>query len=645
MYQIPEALQPGRHRVHSSYIWIDGLRVVFTVFFATAVSVSGSIVPAFMEGSGMPMSAVPWIIGLSALFVVVATALIFFIQWLSWKNLSYELTEGEFNLYSGILNKKRTHVPYQRVQAVNQNAGVLQRLLGLCSVKIDTAGGAENEAVSLRCVRISDAEALRSELFRRKKVLLAGGSIDKHGNVFVEGTVIPSVWTIACFGGDAYAALVSLGVLPDQAAAAVAASYDPSNLAVTVQSAEGNILDKADEVLQDVRGVFGGQEVATGTVSYETGLSNKELALAGVSGAADYLGILAAGAIGVAALVMPAIEGMIGSWVESALNDMVSVEVDGVAQAVTATAWGMVLWMVGALVFLWVLSALGTVVKYGGFKARRRENRIEVEHGLLKRTFHGVDVDRVQSVIIDQGLITRQLGYCELRVGKIDSVESSESGSAGLTSGVVLHPFVKLDRVPEILAGLLPEFSDIPQEVVKPAPVALRRAVIRKALVRSSLFYLFLIALVAQAVLKIGLSDVLGAEVSSIVQVVLYVAYALFAVALFVHIADAVLWHKRSGLGYNRMFVSMTDGGLTVKTLVFPRKKIQFAHTQANPFQRLAHVKTVAITTAAGVSGTTESLWDIGEEDADAFLDWVQPGGADRIPRGSGPYADERMTI
>lgn len=48
---------------------------------------------------------------------------------------------------------------------------------------------------------------------------------------------------------------------------------------------------------------------------------------------------------------------------------------------------------------LWVFSALGSYIGYGGFKARRRNNRIEVEYGLLQHTFQGIDIDRVQSVV------------------------------------------------------------------------------------------------------------------------------------------------------------------------------------------------------------------------------------------------------
>ncbi|MFR4998936.1 MAG: PH domain-containing protein [Slackia sp.] len=167
---------------------------------------------------------------------------------------------------------------HQRVQSVNQQAGILQRVLGVCNVKIDTAGGSANEAVLLRYVSVSEAEALRAELFRRKKVLLAGGALDEFGTVFVDGSVVPSAWIVACAGGDVRSAAIAFGADPaafDASAERAANGTAPVAGAVAAAQAGGNVLDGADELINDLRGVFGGQEVATGAISYESGRPTK----------------------------------------------------------------------------------------------------------------------------------------------------------------------------------------------------------------------------------------------------------------------------------------------------------------------------------------------------------------------------------
>ncbi|WP_165045594.1 PH domain-containing protein [Adlercreutzia sp. ZJ138] len=677
---VPESLRPGQHHVHHAYIWLGGLSTVAAIAVAGIASTIGSLIPA-LSSIGSAGTAPLVTIGISLLIGILAFAVICgivgLIQWLSWKNLTFELSPTEFSLFSGIISKKRLHVPYQRVQAVNQQAGVLQRLLGLCTVKIDTAGGASNDAVMLKYVRNSDAEALRAELFRRKKVLLAEGELDQYGNARVQGAVVPSAWMIACTGGDMRAAMAVLGASmqpaapqasPVSAASAVSMREDASLQLQTpgtpptpapfpsanapgagpTVDAYGNVLDAIDDVLSDVRGVFGGAHVATGTVTYETGLSNKELVFAGASGAGSSFGIILVGVLGIVGFCMEFFESAIASWLESSLGETManvsaSSATDALSSLFSAAAWSLAAWIALGVVAVWLLSAAGTIVRYGGFKVRRRESRIEVEHGLLQRTFHGVDIDRVQSVIIKQSFIRRCIGYCELSLGKIDSVtRESQNGEQTATpsDGIVVHPFVKTSRVPEILQGIAPELADLPRIIAKPAPVARRRAIIRKGVIRSASFWLAVCAAIGLVALNIavgtGAWDITASAEDAValaaLRTVAYGCFALFALSFVVNTIDAVLWHRHSGIGYNERFMVVVNGGLASKTVALPRKKLQFASTKTNPFQRAAHVQTVAARTAAGVSGTTELIWDLSNADAEAWMDWARPGGNRQSP-------------
>ncbi|MDE8703928.1 PH domain-containing protein, partial [Adlercreutzia equolifaciens] len=94
--------------------------------------------------------------------IVVVTRLV------SYKHLYFTVGPDEFTLYSGVFNKKRFHVPYQRVQSVDQRATLLQRIFGVCTVAIDTAGGPSNKAIVVPYVTKAQAEWLRTELYNRK---------------------------------------------------------------------------------------------------------------------------------------------------------------------------------------------------------------------------------------------------------------------------------------------------------------------------------------------------------------------------------------------------------------------------------------------------------------------------------------------
>ena len=87
------------------------------------------------------------------------------------------------------------------------------------------------------------------------------------------------------------------------------------------------------------------------------------------------------------------------------------------------------------------------------------------------------------------------------------------------------------------------------------------------------------------------------------------------------------LWFKGSGLGYDRRFMTLVNGGFSRRTSVVPRQKIQFATLSANPFQRASKVRCASVRTAAGIDGKTTTLWDLSLSDANAWLEWARPRG------------------
>lgn len=604
----PPTTQPIRYRVHHTYIWLGGLRIAFSLaiaFFAYSIAlVADRGFAAFSEGGG-PGAGLLAAGGVLLLFAL-AVALVFIMQRLSHKHLWYELGDEEFSLYSGILNKKKVHVPYQRVQSVNQQASLIQRILGVCVVHIDTAGGASNKAVVVPYLRNVDAEWLRAELFARKHRILSAQA---------PATAGAAAATTAASVGPSLAA--------GPAAAAVAVGASPGALP--------NVLDMPAGMMADVRGVFGGMYVDTGAVSYEYGLSNKELVLTGLSNNTSFFLVALA--------VLGSIAGIVGQFLTLPFGpDLYDQGISIMAQAFAGNlVFALVAPLVMLVLIVWVASVVSACVSYGGFKACRRQDRIEVEHGLLQHRFHGVDIDRVQSVIVKQSFIRRLIGYCEVSLGKIDAVAtgSQDKNQATLNQkGLIVHPFVKTSKVPEILAGLVPEFADVPTEAIGLPRVALRRALIRHCILKGSGLW----AAVAVAVVQVSLvlmANYLDPDIHQALPFVNLGAAVLYGLCALVAVGEAVnavLWYKGSGFAFNSRFMQISNGGFSCESVSFPRKKIQYGYTRTTPFQRAAKVATVNARTAAGIGGTTMSLVDARQEDARSWLSWLlpRPGAQER---------------
>lgn len=606
----PPSLQPQeppRHHVHHSYIWLGSIQAGAAMFFVVLVSGFSGFMGAIADGEtiGGDLPLLLLVIGVIVLGLVLIIGLVALFQWLSYKHLYYVIGPEEFNLYSGIFNKKRVHVPYQRIQSVDQRASLLQRVFGVCSVSIDTAGGSNNKAVLVPYVQKAQAEQLRTELFARKQYAAA-----------VQGGMAPR---------EAAAAVAATsGVVLPQADVAVQAAAEGAAAGMGVQ-APHNVLDAPAEIWTDVRGVFGGSAVDTGKVTYEYGLSNKELLFTGLSNNTAFvlvvLGILG-GVVQFASQMTPILAGVVDPLVGQ------FVQLGGQLFGGNLVAAGVAAVLVVAAI-MWLLSIVGTAISFGGFRACRRDNRIEVERGLLQHQFQGVSVDRVQSVIVKQSFIRRLLGYCELSLGKIDAAaEGSDEQQKSLSQGFVVHPFVKLSRVPDILAGLVPEFADVPVESTPVAPVALRRALIRRGIVQGSGFWLAILIAVGQVCSNAFISPTVdGAAMLYFINTGAVIGYALCVVLFVLDLVGAVLWFRGSGFAYNDRFMQVSNGGFARETVSFPRKKIQFGFAKTNPFQRRAGTVTVSARTAAGIGGTTVRLIDVCEDDALNWLDWLKPRG------------------
>ena len=573
------------------------------MFFVVLVSGFSGFVGALADGEtiGDDLPLLMLVIGAIVLGLVLIIGLVALFQWLSYKHLYYIIGPEEFNLYSGIFNKKRVHVPYQRIQSVDQRASLLQRVFGVCTVSIDTAGGSNNKAVQVPYVQKSQAEQLRTELFARKQYATA-----------VQEGMAPQEAAVAV-------AAASGVVLPQAGAAGQAA------VAGAAGQAPHNVLDAPAEIWTDVRGVFGGSAVDTGKVTYEYGLTNKELLFTGLSNNTAFvlviLGILG-GAAQFASQMAPVLTGMVDPLVGQFML------LSGQLFGGNLVAAGVALVLVIAAV-MWLLSIVGSAISFGGFRACRRDNRIEVERGLLQHQFQGVSVDRVQSVIVKQSFIRRLLGYCELSLGKIDAAaDSSDEQQKSLSQGLVVHPFVKMSRVPEILAGLVPEFAGVPVESTPVAPVALRRALIRRGIIQGTGLWLAVIIAIGQLCSNAFIvPDGDGVIALFYINTGAFIGYALCLVLFVLDLVGAVLWFRGSGFAYNEHFMQVSNGGFARETVSFPRKKIQFGYTKTNPFQRRARTATVSARTAAGVGGTTIRLIDVCEEDARSWLDWLKPRG------------------
>lgn len=564
-----------RHSLHHCYIWLGALRAAPVIFICGFSSLPGLTKLAEALGFILVNAFFAAVLLLLAFTVLICGVVMGARAW-TYRYTWYEFDETEFSFYSGILNKRRTHVPYSKIQSVNERASLLQRLAGVRTVNIDTAGGASNKALVISYVERSAAEYLRRELFRRKHIEGEGERI-----------------------------------------AAVA----PSSLA-----GQGNVLDAAAAVMDDIRGVFAKDAVNTGVVTCEYRLGNKELLFSALCGRASF-GLALATVM--AALVVMATLAILAVLVDSTTFFAAT----GVPKSDLMLACGLTgFLLLLCLAITWVTYLVGVCLSYGGFQARRRGGRIEVERGLITHVFNGIDVDRIQSVHIHQTFFQRLMRCCSVsygRIGVASGEESSSSSSQSETDKLVVHPFLPIAEAWNVVQGLTPEYAHAPVAGTPMPKVALRRAITRRAMLKGVGFWLAVVLLLlCAAVFAADATAARGhAQLGGLVAAMLIPGLLLCAAIAAIEVVGAFLWHRRSAFGFDGSGTIVVNGGYSTDTVIVPRKKMQYACLRTNPLQRHAGVATVLVCTAAGVRGRDERLIDVPIAEASAWLDWAQPEG------------------
>src|SRR5690554_3672643 len=113
----------------------------------------------------VPSDAILYVI----LGVIVILLFIGFIAYLQYRNFTFFLDEDkqEFVIHSGILSKKRLSIGLDKIQQVNINQNIIQKLIRVYSLDVDTAGGGGKE-VSIRAIDHYSAQILKARLLERE---------------------------------------------------------------------------------------------------------------------------------------------------------------------------------------------------------------------------------------------------------------------------------------------------------------------------------------------------------------------------------------------------------------------------------------------------------------------------------------------
>ena len=117
-----------------------------------------------IAGSGLDTGALER----GAAYLVLGVAAASLAGFMRWRSTSYAVDEHGVHWQSGIVRKKQTTVPLDRIQGLDTVAGPVQRLFGVVAVHVQTAGGGAKGEVVLDAVGAEAVERLREAVRGRR---------------------------------------------------------------------------------------------------------------------------------------------------------------------------------------------------------------------------------------------------------------------------------------------------------------------------------------------------------------------------------------------------------------------------------------------------------------------------------------------
>jgi putative membrane protein len=230
----------------------------------------------------------------------------------------------------------------------------------------------------------------------------------------------------------------------------------------------------------------------------------------------------------------------------------------------------------GVLAAGYVLAFLAAIVVFAGFEVQRDGRLLRIRRGLLARRAISIPLERIDGVVIVEGLSRGPLGLAALR---IESAAHGDEPAAART----LLPLVRRSEAESVIARLVPELTIAPGELERPPPRALRRFVLGRALA--------------------------GALAGAVPAVVLDAA--AWPAAPLLALAGALAGlraYRASGVRVADSVVVVREARVARRTLLARRRRLQQHAVSQTVLQARAALADLSVTVGSGGAGRARHL-------------------------------------
>ncbi len=236
----------------------------------------------------------------------------------------------------------------------------------------------------------------------------------------------------------------------------------------------------------------------------------------------------------------------------------------------------------------WLISIVGTVLKYGRFTIIKKGDELEITRGILERRQLTLSLNRITAIRVVESVLRQPFGLVTVYV------ESAGGGSKDEQLSTVLFPIVNKKSIYEPLKQIAPDF--VFDQPIEPLP---RRAWIR-----------YVIRKVVPAALIAGL-------------ITYFMPYGYVAMILIpMAILYGNLQFKNGGIGRNKGYLWISFRTVSRTLVIIPKQRIQALEVRQSFVQQIRSLFTIQVSILSSIIGKSFRLVDVSEKQKEDLLSW-----------------------
>jgi putative membrane protein len=336
---------------------------------------------------------------------------------------TYELTDEELIVASGVVGRQKREIPLERIQNVDVRRPALKRALGLAVVNFETAGGSSTEA-TLDAVDTAEADRLQNEIGPRSRRRRRSKSAERSSTAAVTGGAASERGeTDGTDGPVATEGVTRTANTPDAHETADRPdSHETTGTPGLQETDEELLYEVSDHELR-----------VLSVVSFRPGAF-----------AVPFIGIPFGGEEMTRTLL-----GRLGIDLQEGVRSLAALDV-------LTLGVGAVGLLVSYLLAVWVVSIALTYLQYYDFRLERVGDELRYERGLIGRYSGTIPLGKVQTVTVGENVLMRRLGYAALGVETAGYAPGANGGSGSETT----VPLGARDRVLTLAQKVLAASDD-----------------------------------------------------------------------------------------------------------------------------------------------------------------------------------------